>query len=59
MWLRMTLICKLVHGYTEYTERAPRRQQFHVAPAIQQPNIAVSTPALVDILHVYRAESLG
>ena len=27
-----------------YTELAPRRQQFHVAPAMQQPNSAVSTP---------------
>ena len=27
-----------------YTELAPRRQQFHVAPAMQQPKSAVSTP---------------
>ena len=27
-----------------YTEHAPRRQQFHVAPAMQQPNRAVSIP---------------
>ena len=26
------------------TEPAPRRQQFHVAPAMQQPKSAVSTP---------------
>ena len=27
-----------------YTELAPRRQQFHAAPAMQQPNSTVSTP---------------
>ena len=27
-----------------YTERAPRRQQLPAAPAMQQPNGAVSTP---------------
>jgi len=27
-----------------FTELAPRRQQLHVAPAMQQPNSAVSTP---------------
>ena len=27
-----------------YTKLAPRRQQFHVAPAMQQPNSAVSIP---------------
>ena len=27
------LHCKLVHGCMVYTEPAPRRQQFHVAPA--------------------------
>ena len=27
-----------------YTELAPRPQQFHVAPAMQQPNSGVSTP---------------
>ena len=26
-----------------YTQRAPRRQQFHVAPAMQQPESAVTT----------------
>ena len=28
---------------TVYTERAPKRQQFHVAPGMQQPSSAVST----------------
>ena len=34
---------KLVHGWMVYTELAPRRQQFHAAPATQQPNSAIST----------------
>ena len=33
-----------MHGCIVYTEPAPRRQQFHVAPAMLQPNSAVSTP---------------
>ena len=33
-----------------YTERAPKRQQFHVASAMQQLNTAV--PTLVDIQNV-------
>ena len=32
-----------------YTELAPRRQQFHVAPATQQPNSAVNYTISVDI----------
>ena len=36
--------CKPVHGCMVFTELAPRRQQLHVAPAMQQPNSAVSTP---------------
>ena len=32
-----------------YTEHAPRRQQFHVAPTIEQPNTAFSTTLSVDI----------
>ena len=28
------LWCKLAHGFMVYTERAPRRQRFHVAPAM-------------------------
>ena len=35
---------KLLHGYMVYTERAPRQQQFYVAPALQQPNSAVGAP---------------
>ena len=35
---------KLSHGCVVYTELALRQQQFHMAPAIQQPNSAVSTP---------------
>ena len=27
-----------------YAELAPRRQQFHAAPAMQQPNSALNTP---------------
>ena len=34
MWLRMKWHCKLVHGYMVCTEHAPRRQQFHLAPAM-------------------------
>ena len=37
---------KLVNGWLVHTERAPRRQQFHATPAIQQPNSAVSTTLL-------------
>ena len=36
--------CKSVHGCMVFTELAPRRQKLHVAPAMQQPNSAVSTP---------------
>ena len=32
-----------------YTELAPRRQQFHVAPAMQQANSAVNYTISVDI----------
>ena len=32
--------CKLVRGWMVHTERAPKRQQFHVAPARQQPKSA-------------------
>ena len=46
--LRMRLCikwhCKLVHGCIVYTERAPIRNQLHAAPAMQQPNSAVSGP---------------
>ena len=34
MWLLITWHCKLVPGCIVYTEHAPRRQQFHVAPAM-------------------------
>ena len=34
MWLRIKLHGKLVHGCMVYLELAPRRQQFHVAPAM-------------------------
>ena len=44
MWLWMKWHCQLVHGYMVYTELVPRQQQFHMAPAVQQPNSAVSTP---------------
>ena len=44
MWLCMKWHCKLVHGCMEYTEHARRRQQLHVAPAMQRPNNTVSTP---------------
>ena len=36
--------CKLVHGCMMSTESVPRWQQFHMAPALQQPNSAVSIP---------------
>ena len=44
MWLWMKWHCKLENGWMVYTELAPRRQQFHVAPAMQQPKSAVNTP---------------
>ena len=34
MWLCMKWHCKLMHGCTVSTERVPRRQQFHTAPAM-------------------------
>ena len=43
MWLRIKWHYKLVRGCMVYTERAPRRQQFHVAPTTLQPNSAVNT----------------
>ena len=44
MWLWMKRHCKLVHGWMVYTELALRWQQFHVAPTMQQPKSAISTP---------------
>ena len=43
MWLWIKWHCKAVHACMMYTERAPRQQQFHVAPDTQQWNNAVST----------------
>ena len=34
MWFQIKWHCKTVHGCKVYTERAPRRQQFDVAPAM-------------------------
>ena len=36
MWLWIKWHCKLVHGCVLSTESAPRWQQFHMAPAMQQ-----------------------
>ena len=44
MLLWMKWHCELVHGWMVYTELAPRRQQFHVAPTMQQPKGVISTP---------------
>ena len=44
MWLWMKWHCKLVHGWMVYTELAQKWRQFHVAPAMQQANSAVSIP---------------
>ena len=44
MLLWMKWHCKLVHDWMVYTELVPRWQQFHVAPVIQQPKSATSTP---------------
>ena len=44
MWLWKEWHCKLVHGWMVYTEPAPRTCAFHVAPAMQQPKSATSTP---------------
>ena len=44
MGLSMKWHCKLVHGCTVYTECVLRQQQLHVAPAMQQPNSALSMP---------------
>ena len=35
---------QLAHDYMTYTEHAPKRQLFDVAPAIQEPTSAVNTP---------------
>ena len=43
MWLWMKWRCKLLYGWMVYTELAPRRQQFHVAQATQQPESVIST----------------
>ena len=43
-WLWMKWHCKLVYGWMVYTEHAPRWQQFHMAPAMQKPKSATSTP---------------
>ena len=45
MWLWMKWHCELVYGWMVYTELVPKRQQFHIAQAMQQLNIAVSTPS--------------
>ena len=44
MWFWIKWHCKLVHNWMVYTELALRRQQFHVAPAMQQPKSGISTP---------------
>ena len=44
MGLSMKWHCKLVHGCTVYTECVLRQQQLHMAPAMQQPNSALSMP---------------
>ena len=44
MWLWMKWHCKLLHICMVYTKHAPKRQQFHIAPAMQWPNSTVSTP---------------
>ena len=50
MWLWIKWHCKLMHGWMVYTEPAQRRQQFHVASAMQQPKSAIGTPLpVVDI----------
>ena len=36
MWFRIKWHCKLAHCWMVYTERAPRRQQFLVAPCSKQ-----------------------
>ena len=43
MWLWMKWHCALMHGWMVYAELAPRRQQFHVTPVMQQPKNAIST----------------
>ena len=44
MWLWTKWHCKLLHGCMVYTELVLRRQQFHMAPAMQQPSSTVSMP---------------
>ena len=44
MWLWMKWHCNLVHGWMVYTELEPKTAAFHVAPAMQQPKSATSTP---------------
>ena len=51
MGLSMKWHCKLVHGCTVYTECVLRQQQLHMAPAMQQPNSALSMP--LTWIHIY------
>ena len=44
IWLGIKWQCELLHGCMVYAEHVPRRQQCNVAPAIWQPNSAVSRP---------------
>ena len=60
-WLWMKWHCKLVCGWMVYTELAPRRQQSHVAPAMQQPKSVISTPLpwILKIHPTKRSHSFG
>ena len=57
MWLWVNWHCKLVHTCMVYTELAPRWQQCHMAPAMQQANSVVSTPLLWILKHYKRIQS--
>ena len=57
MWLWVNWHCKLVHTCMVYTELAPRWQQCHMAPAMQQANSVASTPLLWILKHYKRIQS--
>ena len=58
LWLQIKSHCKLVHSCIVYTQLAPRQQLFHVAPAMQQPNTAVTTSVAVQKRAVERYSHL-
>ena len=57
MCLQIKRHCKLMHGCMVYTVLAPRRQQFHIVPAMYQPT-ALAVTTSVDIKSALRKSAL-